>query len=203
LSAKVEVVVPEQVSPSIDEAAVERFEAAWLRGVPQSLESCLPPVDDPRYAATLEELVCIELECAWKAWCRDASRHGERPAEVARYAAKFAALSQPDVLARVAEQEFRLRRRFGDQPSSAEYVRRFGDVARAWEADVSTQLPTTSASSDVKELPCLPGEDSPLAAPPRYALVAVHGRGGFGCVWRAPAMPAWTAKWPLSNSTAA
>ena len=53
-------------SLEIDESARKRFEADWRARHAQPIEAYLPPSDDPRYVATLEELIHIELEFAWK-----------------------------------------------------------------------------------------------------------------------------------------
>ncbi|MGE3820484.1 MAG: hypothetical protein AB7I30_13800, partial [Isosphaeraceae bacterium] len=50
----------------LDEARRRAFETAWLEGQPRPIVEFLPPVDDDRRGATLEELVQIELEFAWK-----------------------------------------------------------------------------------------------------------------------------------------
>ena len=54
------------VHPTVDENARRRFEAAWRAGKPQSVEQFLPPPEQPHYLATLEELIHIDLEFAWK-----------------------------------------------------------------------------------------------------------------------------------------
>src|SRR5207244_10399640 len=53
--------------PSIDEGARRRFEAACRAGRPEPIAQFLPPPDHPLYRPTLEELVFIDLEFAWKA----------------------------------------------------------------------------------------------------------------------------------------
>ena len=53
---------------SIDETVQKHFETAWVKGTPEPIERLLPPENDPKYLATLEELVHIELEFAWKSW---------------------------------------------------------------------------------------------------------------------------------------
>ena len=47
---------------TIDEDARRRFEAAWREGSPGPIDPFLPPDSDPRYPATLEELILIDLE---------------------------------------------------------------------------------------------------------------------------------------------
>ncbi|MBM3994886.1 MAG: hypothetical protein FJ303_12140 [Planctomycetes bacterium] len=47
---------------SVNETARQHFEAAWRDGKTVRIEEHLPHADDPRYLATLEELVHIDLE---------------------------------------------------------------------------------------------------------------------------------------------
>ena len=51
---------------SVAEDVRQRYETAWLQGNPRPIDEFLPPVDDRRYLATLEELIHIELEFCWK-----------------------------------------------------------------------------------------------------------------------------------------
>jgi hypothetical protein len=50
----------------VDETARREFELHWRAGKPEAIDRFLPSESDPRYLATLEELVQIELEFAWK-----------------------------------------------------------------------------------------------------------------------------------------
>ena len=58
---------PEKDLASIDERLRHRFESAWREGQPERIEDCLPSETDPRYLGTLEKLIHIDLEFAWKA----------------------------------------------------------------------------------------------------------------------------------------
>src|SRR5712691_11075918 len=53
---------------SLDETQRKRFELARREGRMEPIEHFLPGEEQPDYLATLEELVHIELEFAWKAW---------------------------------------------------------------------------------------------------------------------------------------
>src|SRR5207249_4322740 len=91
--------------PSIDESARKRFEAAWKQECPERIEQYLPPAEDPRYLATLEELIHIELEFAWKA--AQMPRQGVRtvlaPPVLERYLERFPCLNQKSILQRLLE----------------------------------------------------------------------------------------------------
>jgi serine/threonine protein kinase len=97
---------------SIDEGARRRFEAAWREGRPEPIERCLPPEADPRFLATLEELVQIEMEFTWKA----GRAPGARPADVETYLERFPVLRQEAIRRRLLQQEYRVRQLYGDAP---------------------------------------------------------------------------------------
>src|SRR5436190_23995524 len=85
---------------SIDETARREFESAWRLGRPEPIERYLPPPDHPSFLPTLEELVHIDLEFAWKSGGRPSSEatvtHHERPV-VESYLARFPQLMQPEI----------------------------------------------------------------------------------------------------------
>src|SRR5207244_3088708 len=108
----------------IDEAALRRFEQAWRKGRPEPIDHFLPAEDHPSYLATLEELVHIELEFAWKAVAngpRSGGAPAPRPAPVESYLARFPRLNTPPAVRRLALQELEARRRAGDRPGPDEY----------------------------------------------------------------------------------
>jgi hypothetical protein len=118
----VTVAADRSLPPSIDEAARRRFEAAWLAGSPAPLEQFLPPPGHPAFLATLEELVLIELELAWKAVsCPDSPAGATQPLPLplADYLKRFPVLNQPAIVRRLEEQEQRVRCRLGDSPAGA------------------------------------------------------------------------------------
>src|SRR5262245_19761430 len=114
---------------TIDAVARDRFEAAWTAREPEPLEQFLPA--DPTsalYLATLEELVKIELEWAWKSGrCppggEQAPPHGPL---VEEYLRRFPPLVAPEITRRLLRQEHRVRnRQYGDKPGIAVYQARF------------------------------------------------------------------------------
>src|SRR5437867_1195163 len=96
---------------SIDEAARRRLEQAWRDGQPAPLEQFLPPLEDPRYPATLQELTLVELELAWKAW----ERTRARPTLVEEYLRRFPALNRPETVQALLDQEYLMRHSHGDR----------------------------------------------------------------------------------------
>jgi Flp pilus assembly protein TadD/tRNA A-37 threonylcarbamoyl transferase component Bud32 len=174
---------PPTLNRSLDEAARRRFEAAWRTGRPEPIERFLPAEDDRHYLPTLEELVHIELEFAWKAWHNPSEGHAatvNRPASVEAYLERFPRLRDPDVIQRLLQQEYQVRHRHGDLPQLEEYCDRFPELTLLGQG-IETWLKgsgrTASAGSGSASRPGMRID--------RYVLAAEHARGGFGLVWRA------------------
>ncbi|MHC4224919.1 MAG: hypothetical protein ACYSUN_13075, partial [Planctomycetota bacterium] len=121
----------------VDEGIRRRFEADRMSGRCTPLEDFLPETSDDRYVATLEELVCIDLEFRFK--------EGEKPS-VSEYLARFAHLNADVVAERLREEEQYLRRRFarrrpGDRIGRYEMRElagrgAFAEVWQAWDGDL-------------------------------------------------------------------
>ncbi|MCH7728269.1 MAG: hypothetical protein IH991_17590 [Planctomycetes bacterium] len=112
----------------IDEVVRRRFEAAWAAGTPPPIESFVSAGDQTSFLPTLEELVLVEMEFAWKAWAHRrklADPESARPTSVEEYLQRFPQLNSPDVLQRLVEQEFSVRNQCGDRPDVKELEQRF------------------------------------------------------------------------------
>ncbi|MBL9015439.1 MAG: protein kinase, partial [Myxococcales bacterium] len=159
------------VEPAIDEGARRRFEAAWHSGEPQPIEAHAPPADDPLHAATVEELIHIELELGW----RDHLARGRPPPPpIETYLARFRPLRTPGIARRLLEAELRIRARVGKPATDEDVGSRFTALFPELPA------PTLGPAPD-------PLADEPLPGMPlgRYRLGEEHARGGMGRVWRA------------------
>lgn len=166
---------------SLDEAARQRFEAAWRSAKPEPIEKFLPVANDPLYLPTLEELIGIELEFSWKRWQQERGNGEARsvPTSVEAYAQRFPPLRHPEVMLRLLQEEYLVRQRFGDRPSLSEYR------ARLPQEFADQSLDDWLPVSRVIAMPQLAPGETAAARPGRYYLAAEHARGGFGLVWRA------------------
>ena len=150
----------------IDEAARRRFEAAWRAGKPEPIDKFLPNEDASHYRATLEELVHIEMELAWK------GQANAFPFPVEEYLSRYPNLQEPAIVRRLLKQEYQCRKRAGANPELTEYRARFphlpfGDD----EFEPTCVAPTKPAET----LPAIPG----------YEILGVLGKGGMGVVYKA------------------
>jgi len=153
---------------TVDEDARRQFELAWAKGRPEPIEQLLPAADNSRYAATLLELVLIDLEMSWKL----RSRSGAEGPRAEDYLARFPVLKSPHLLARLVQEEYLIRHRHGAKPAVAEYHARFPDLnwtVIAFDTSVSDRRDTEP------ELPNIPGLE----------FQGVLGRGGMGIVYNA------------------
>ncbi len=164
------------VSDHIDETRRRAFESAWAAGTPLQIEDNLPAISHPGYLPTLEELIHIDLEFAWKQANTDPDSPDRTGPLVEDYLARFPAIIQPGIVRRLLQQEFYVRRRHGDRPAVDEYCSRFPEL---WSH--RHEAATLLEASD--NVPLHVGQ--PTSHQARYRLVARHARGGFGEVWRA------------------
>ncbi len=173
-------------SPSINETIVERFESAWVRGEPEPIERLKLDRSDPCYLATLEELVHLELEFAWKTGAEVASNsasaaEGPIPSRprVEHYFGRFPELDVREIALRLVQQEYLVRCRFGDRPSRQEYCDRFPEIIRTGDEIAFRHPAEFQQHGESKESDLRPGGEIG-----RYVLIDEAGRGGFGQVWQ-------------------
>ncbi len=153
---------PSEHSLLVNEPLRQRYESSWTSGSPLALSECLPEESSSQYLPTLEELLHIQLEFAWKA---HAVGTRPRPASVNSLLDEFPALRNPEVLIRLLRQEFDCRTRAGDAPSAEDYRRDFPDLDldRLTVAPGDTIGPT--ATDDTATIPP-PAADAATIPPP-------------------------------------
>src|SRR3954453_4883074 len=170
--------LPPSRRPSVQwierERYIEAFEAARAADPTADLTPYLPPAAHPLFVSVLEEMVRIDLEQHWL--------RGE-PRWLEDYLHRFPQLLEASASVRtLAFEEFRLRRRNGEAPTTDEYKRRFGiDPGRGIRDDVDlvpgprTPPPRTDRFAQVMaELPHV--GDQFLD----YRLLAELGAGAYG-----------------------
>ncbi len=153
---------PSEHSMLVNQPLRQRYESSWTSGSPLALSECLPEEGSGQYLPTLEELVHIQLEFAWKAY---AAGTGTRPASVGSLLDEFPALRNPETLLQLLRQEFHCRTRAGDAPSAEDYRRDFPDLDldRLTVAPGDTIGPT--ATDDTATIPPPPADAATIPPP--------------------------------------
>jgi serine/threonine protein kinase/tetratricopeptide (TPR) repeat protein len=157
------------------ESFVEAFECARVEAQGARVEDFLPPREHRQYFEIVAELLRIDLELGW--------RRGV-PAPVEHYCRRFAdVLSEPDHLAGLAFEEYRLRCQAGHDVSPAEYGRRFKIDTSDWpppdsSKDSGVACEAAPASGDSE----FPSVGQSIA---EFDLIELLGRGAFGRVYLA------------------
>jgi serine/threonine protein kinase len=140
------------------ESVLDQFEEAWRRGPPPSIGSYLPPAPQPsdERRELLEGLIKIDLNYRWSQAPRGSAGRIEwaapRPNDqgappdgaaperfrLEEYCRRFPELGQLDGLSlELIHEEYRVRHRWGDRPSAAEYLSRFAGQAARLRATLS------------------------------------------------------------------
>lgn len=176
--------IAETTQDSAGADACRRFEAAWRAGPRPDLAAFLPPSDNSLFLPTLESLIALDLEFAWREHCAAATLTGGEGSAapcVEGYLQRFPSLSaERESLRRLIRKEWGVRRACGDAPSVEEYERRFPRLADEIREAFAEGM--SEPAEPAEPGPMLP---TPGAARGRYRLTVEQGRGGFGLVWRA------------------
>jgi serine/threonine protein kinase/Flp pilus assembly protein TadD len=142
----------------------------------------LPDAGNPAYHQIAVELIRVDLE---RSWARGSKKRLESYRDVMPLL-----FADPQRLAEIAFEEYRLRRQSGEQVAAAEYKRRYAidtsvwprDDDRAAEPDDSRSLLPTRSLVRTRDIPKFPRVGDSFAG---FQLVEQLGRGAFGVVFRA------------------
>ena len=166
----------------------DRLEQIWQENADADLSRLLPTAGDPLRSSALVELIKTELEIRWRRKCGVTLDH---------YLERFPELGPKEQLPpSLIFEEFRVRKRFGDQVQLATYAERFPGQFEALQRLAQEQPVATLKHTVITP----PAEGRPVAASPKrmdpevilpigggYKREKLIGRGGFGEVWRAVA----------------
>src|SRR5262249_51210103 len=126
---------PMTTTLTLQEEIRTRFERAWRTGRPEPIERFLPSGAASWSLPLLQDLVLLELRLAWQESAGErglgggggGGEKGPAPA-VESYLERFPQLNQPQIVLRLAQEEYRLRHSYGDRPPAEEYQARFPGV---------------------------------------------------------------------------
>jgi len=141
--------------------ALERFEEAWQRGAEPRINDFLPPDTVENRACRrnlLEELIKIDLERRWRSDAHPTNGPKRRLlGDYFQHHPELGGLAECSV--ELIVEEFRVRRRWGDRPSVADYAVRFPAQGRPLLerlAQVDAEIATEYASRQGSPGPLLP-----------------------------------------------
>jgi serine/threonine protein kinase/Tfp pilus assembly protein PilF len=163
---------------------IEAYECSRASTGQATLDDFLPPRSDALYLPVLRELVRVELEYGWRR---------RQPCRLEEYQSRFPELFQDrECLQGITFEEYRLRRQLGENPSPAEYERRWGVNIENWlrlpgssfngkrsESGSQDKSPAEFKSAAAATFPAVGAEFLD------FYLVAELGRGAFGQVYLA------------------
>lgn len=152
------------------EARIRRFELARRAGETTALEQILgesPGPSGPDRVRLLVELLCVDLEYAWRGW------PGARPTPLDGYVARFPELIALDSLPiELIAEEYRARRNWGDRPAHAVILGSF----RGRHAAILRELHRVDAEIAAEDEQVTGARPSRTAeAPPAAPMVEAEG----------------------------
>lgn len=167
------------MSGDIHDDLIQQFEVAWSTEVPQ-IEAYLPSANDSAFEGTLKELVIIDMEFRWKRTSTGKQPAGE-PLLLDAYLERFPQLKAEPALSELAEEEFVIRRKYGDRPDVTHYQGVYPEMrTRLRELGEEHELPTPDPISTSP-----PHHSNALPQIAHYKVLKEIGEGGMGSVYLA------------------
>ena len=178
------------------ESRILRFEQAWRQNDPPKIDDYLrDPFASPSPARDrlLIELICVDLEYRWRNF------HVDEPPTLRTYVERFPELISLDRLPlELIGEEYRVRRRWGDRPSHAEFLAPFHERREQIQAELlrvdaeieeeSAEPVPTARFPDRNPLAAsltVPDPDVPLLSHHDFLLRRLIGAGRMGKVYHA------------------
>jgi serine/threonine protein kinase/Flp pilus assembly protein TadD len=164
------------------DVVLEAYEADAAKGKRVDLQSYLPPVSHSDYLLIAVELIRVDME---RCFDRGMAKRVEDYRQLAP-----ALFENSESLSAIAFEEYRLRKRAGDNPSRNEYSTRFAIDTSKWQL-LDTRNPLFDGSScsndldekdNVKDRASFPVPGENFAG---FELKEVLGQGAFGMVYLA------------------
>ena len=129
----------------VNESACDQLEQSWFSGSPITIEACLATTPADQIEGTTEELVCIEMEFAWKRSGRSAStgkpadHRPDLPTSIEEYLQRFPQLNTPQRIGRLITEELTCQLQVEAKVDPQDYHQRFPEVI-AHNAELQSRL---------------------------------------------------------------
>lgn len=173
----------------VDEACIQRLELQWAAGNSQAFDWVIAESHDQISLSTLVELVTVDMEFRWKRFNNQLEIATiDSSLSISEYLTRFPLLNEDEIVERLVEEEFRIRRKYGDQPPLEWFIARAPKITeRLQELDLAYPIETPAVSGRPQLATARSPESAHVEFPvvPNFKILEEIGRGGMGQVYRA------------------